>query len=97
MNSWTNMQNLVGDINIHVKDVTNGDAKQFIDMCKAIGLDQHVNFATHYQGHTLDLVLTELNSAIQVCNIKQGDYISGHCLVDFIINYKKEILVINSI
>ena len=87
---------IVGDFNIHVEDVTTGDAEQFIDMCKAIGLDQHVNFATHYQGHTLDLVLTELNSAIQVSNIKQGEYISNHCLVDFIINYEKEILEINS-
>ena len=63
-----------------------------LDMCKAIGLDQHINFVTHFQGHTLDLVLTELNSAIQVSNIKQGEYISDHCLVDFIINYEKEIL-----
>ena len=57
---------IVGYFNIHIEDVTNGDAEQFIDMCKAIGLDQHVNFAKHQHGHTLDLVLTELNSAIQV-------------------------------
>ena len=82
---------LVGDFNIHVKVVTNGDAEQFIDMCEAIRLDQHVNFVTHYQGHTLDLVLTELSSAIQVSNIKHGEYISRQCLVDFIINYEKEI------
>ena len=69
------------------KYVTNGDAEQFIDMYNAIGLDQYVNFPTHQQGHTLDLVLTELNSAIQVHNIKPGEYISDHCLVDFIINY----------
>ena len=88
---------IVGDFNIHVEDVTSGDAEQFIDMCKAIGLDQHVNFTTHHHGHTLDLVLAELNSAIQVSNIKPGEYISDHCLVDFIINYEKEILEINSI
>ena len=52
---------------------------------------------THHQGYTLDLVLTELNSTIQVSNIKQGDYISDHCLVDFIINYEKEILETKSI
>ena len=64
---------IVGDFNIHMEDGTNGDAEQFIDMCKAIGLDQHVNFATHHHGHTLDLVLTEQNSAIQVSNIKPGE------------------------
>ena len=66
MNSWNkyaefgvkyNQHIVVGDFNIHVEDVTNGDAEQFIDMCKAIGLDHHVNSATHHQGHTLDLVL----------------------------------------
>ena len=88
---------IVGDFNIHVEDVTNGDAEQFVDMCKAIGLDQYVNFATHHHGHALELVLTELNSAIQVSNIKPGEYISDHCLVAFIINYEKEILEINSI
>ena len=82
---------IVGDFNIHVEDVTNGDAEQFLDMCKVIGLDQHVNFVTHHHGHTLDLVLTELNSPIQESNIKSGEYISDHCLVDFIINYEKEI------
>ena len=88
---------IVCDFNIHEEDLTNGDAEQFIDMCKAIGLDQHVNFVTHHQGHTLDLVLTELNSAIQVSNIKPGEYISDHCLVDFIINYEKEISETKSI
>ena len=88
---------IVGDFNIHVEDVTNGDAEQFIDMCKAIGLDQHVNFATHHNEHTLDLVLTELNSAIQMRKIKPGEYISDHFLVDFIINYEKEISELKSI
>ena len=64
---------IVGDFNIHVEDVTNGDAEQFVDMCKAIGLDQPVNLTTHHHGHTLDLVLTELKSAIQVSNIKQAN------------------------
>ena len=88
---------IVDDFNIHVEDVTSGDAEQFIDMCKAIGLDQHVNFTTHHHGHTLDLVLTELNSVIQVSSIKPGEYISDHCLVEFIINYEKKISEINSI
>ena len=55
---------IVGDFNIHVEHVTNGDAEQFIDMCKAIGLDQHVNFMIHHHGYTLDIVITELNSVI---------------------------------
>ena len=88
---------IIGDSNIHVEDVTTGDAEQFINMCKAMRLDQHVNFVTHHHGHTVDLVLTELNSAIQVSNIKPGEYISDHCLVDFIINYENKISEINNI
>ena len=87
---------IVSDFNIHVEDVVNGDAEQFIDICKVIGLDQHVYFVTYYQEHTLDLVQTKLTSTIQVSNIKQGEYISDHCLVDFFINYEEEISEINS-
>ena len=88
---------IVADFNIHVEDVTNGDAEQFTDMCKATELDPYVNFVKYHHVHTLDLVLTKLNSAIQVSNIKSGEYISDHCLVDFIINYDKEIFDMNSI
>ena len=50
----------MGDFNIHVDDMDNSDAKQFNDVCMAIGLGKVVNFGIHVQGHTLDLVLHEL-------------------------------------
>ena len=52
----------MGDFNIHLDDLNNPDAKQFNNVCMAIGLKKVVNFATHVQDHTLDLVLHESNS-----------------------------------
>ena len=45
---------IMGDFNIYVDDLDNSDAKQFNDVCVAIGLEQVMNFGTHIQGHTLD-------------------------------------------
>ena len=43
----------MGDYSIHVDDLDNSDAKQFNDVCMAIGLEQVVNSGTHIQGpHT---------------------------------------------
>ena len=53
-------------LNIHIDDLDNSDAKQFNDVCMAIGLEQVVNFGSHIQGHTLDLVLHESNSSIKI-------------------------------
>ena len=45
----------------------------------ALGLDNHVNFAMHNIGNTLDLVLTEALSSLSVVTCRQGPFLSDHC------------------
>ncbi|KAK6191167.1 hypothetical protein SNE40_002906 [Patella caerulea] len=49
---------VTGDLNIHVDDMTNIDARQFTSLYTSLGLTQHVVGPTHSKGHTLDLVFT---------------------------------------
>ena len=55
---------ITGDFNIHVNDTNDPEAQIFLDTMEALGLDNHVNFATHNRGNTLDLVLTEVLSSL---------------------------------
>ena len=62
-----NDKNLVicGDYNMHVNNL-NEDAASFLETNEAFGLKQHVTFATHTSGNTLDLIFTEINGGIGV-------------------------------
>ena len=53
-----NAQLLVGDFNIHVDDIRNKDAMNFVEMLESAGLQQHVTVATHQAGHILDLIIS---------------------------------------
>src|SRR6218665_2101060 len=46
------------DFNIHVDDPSDSFASEFLTFLSSTNLTQHVNFPTHYQNHTLDLVVT---------------------------------------
>ena len=62
-----NDKNLVisGDYNIHVNDSNDEDAANFFEANAALGLKQHVTFATDKSGNTLDLSFTEVNGGIE--------------------------------
>ena len=47
-------------------------------MMEALELDQHINFSTHRNGNTLDLVFTEVISSLKVLECSEGSYISDH-------------------
>ncbi len=49
---------ITGDFNIHVDDPSDSFASEFLTLLSSTNLTQHVNFPTHYQNHTLDLVIT---------------------------------------
>ena len=54
-----------------------------MDLIDSLGLVQHVHFATHVQGHTLDLVITrKMDSIIQDTPIS-GSFLSDHATVLF--------------
>ena len=49
----------LGDFNIDVNSPDNEDSIQFIEMCDAVDLQQHIKQETHISGNTLNLVLNE--------------------------------------
>ena len=49
---------IVGDFNIHVDVLSNGDSTKFRDLLESFSLQQHVVGPTHIHGHTLDLIIT---------------------------------------
>ena len=50
---------LTGDFNIHIDNMTDGNAKEFSSVLDMFGLWQHVTEPTHLRGHTLDLVISK--------------------------------------
>ena len=74
---------------MHVKDNDDEDGLQFSEMIEALGLTQWVNFPTHNQGKTLDLILTEIVSNFNITSVNQGQFLSDHCSVITFLDYPK--------
>jgi exonuclease III len=55
---------ITGDFNLHIDDLENPNAKQFLTLLDSCNLTQLVNFPTHRCGHTLDLIITATNSTL---------------------------------
>ena len=49
---------IIGDFNIHVNKSDTAAASKFLDTIDTYQLTQHVNFPTHDEGNTLDLVIS---------------------------------------
>ena len=49
---------VAGDFNFHVDNLSDPDAKKFLDCINSFGLQQLVTEPTHIKGHTLDLLFT---------------------------------------
>ena len=61
----------------------------FNSSLNALGLEQHVDLSIHYNGQSLDLVITEsLN--IHVTSCKPGPFISDHYVNKTVIDIKKD-------
>ena len=72
---------ITGDFNIHV-NTNDPETQILLDTMEALGLDNHVNFATHNRGNTLDLVLTEALSSLSVVTCRRGQFLSDHCSIE---------------
>ena len=69
-----------GDFNLKVNDLK--DVATLVDLMSVMGYVQLVEFATHNQGNTLDLVLTpcdEEGHPKDIVSCSQGNLISHHC------------------
>ena len=85
------------DFNLHVNDKSDTDAQQFIDMDEASGMKQLIDFPTHKQGNTLDLINTELAAEVKIKNVYCGPYISYHCIITCTCNISKTKMVTKQI
>ena len=49
---------VLGDLNIHVDRPECSSSTSLASLLENFGLKQHIDFATHNKGHTLDLICT---------------------------------------
>jgi ribosome biogenesis protein Nip4 len=74
---------IVGDLNLHMDDSCNVNAKKFHDILESFNLKQHVSSPTHNRGHILDLIITRaedcLVSDIVVKHPVLSDHLAVHC------------------
>ena len=89
--SITNYKNLVvlGDFNIAIQDLGNPDSQTYTDTMEALGLTQHIGYATHQLGNTLDHIYTESIDTLEVRHSFLGEFLSDHRLVGIEINKRK--------
>ena len=81
---------ILGDFNLHINNQEDPDTGIFIDTITALGLDQHVAFATHNKGNILDLVMAEPLGKINVTSCTPGPFPLDHCAVKFTISVNKQ-------
>ena len=55
---------IAGDFNIHVDDPLDSQFIQFSDLLDSTNYIQHIHIPTNKQGHTLDLLITHVNSTL---------------------------------
>ena len=79
---------LLGDFNLHVSNDDDIDSTIFLDTIEAMGLYQHVTFATQKHGNTLDLVISELGNTSKVMTTAPGPYLTDHRAVISTLNIK---------
>ena len=53
--------------------ILDDEASAFVDSMEAVSLEQHCDFITHKAGNTLDLVMTETFSGLQIKACQAGD------------------------
>ena len=80
---------LISDFNLHVSNDNDIDSAIFLDTIEAMGLYQHVSFATHKSGNTLDLVISEMGSTSKVMTTAPGPYLTDHRAVISTLNVKR--------
>ena len=74
---------IMGNFNIHInfKEVDNS-AHIFTDTLEALGLQIHNDFPVHKLGNTLDILIMEINSQIQIDKCWAGPFILEHCTIE---------------
>ena len=63
---------ILGDMNLHLDNASDGYASKFISVLEACRFDQRVKMPTHRKGHTLDVLITQMTNA-NVSDIEVSD------------------------
>ena len=71
---------ILRDLNFHVDNAADSNAKKFLDLLDLLNFSQHVTSITHKAGHTLELVITRDSEAV-IDNVTVSDLLSHHALV----------------
>ena len=79
--TFRNERIITGDFNIHVNDVTDWRSRRLADILESFGLLQSVSEPTHWQGNTLDLVITRSDGRPTTCSVDPPKVISDHALI----------------
>jgi hypothetical protein len=69
---------ITGDLNFHLDKPDSPDVHQFSGLLELHGLVRHVRAATHIQGHTLDVIITQDDSFI----LRDTPLVMDPCLVN---------------
>ena len=79
---------ITGDFNLHLDDSDAPHVTNFIQLLDAFNLRQHVREPTHVGGHTLDLVITAVDSAPSLVCVDPPVY-SDHGLVTCVMPFTR--------
>ena len=71
---------LIGNINVHMDNPTDSDTILFNDFLDSFNLVNKIDFETHQNHHTLDLIITSYDYD-SITNVSQGHYLSDHCFI----------------
>jgi len=70
-----------GDVNIHVHDATDAEARRLQELLTSFDMVQHVTEPTHRQGGTLDLIMTFADFQLDEVSVDPAGITSDHSLV----------------
>lgn len=68
---------IIGDINIHLDDISDTNTTKFNQLLADHDLSQHVSSPTHRQGHILDVFLTRSEQSVESLSVDQP-HLSDH-------------------
>ena len=85
---------VTGDFNkdVNYKEMDN-NAHIFSDTLEALGLQIHNDFSMHGLGNTLDLLITEINSQVQIDRYWAGPIISDHSTIEVSLSISRSDLI----
>ena len=72
---------IAGDFNIHCDVADDVHTARLLDLLDAFGLRQHVDKPTHVSGHTLDLIITAVDTILSHLHVDPPNILSDHSLI----------------